>query len=304
MTEPRRRPFPLGGEDGLPYSKGLMARALIGGGVSTERAYALALRIELDLADRGESTVDFPRLHELAVETLGLSEGEAVVQRLRRYQELQQLDMPIILLIGGATGTGKSTVATEAAHRLGITRVTSTDFVRETMRAFFSTEFMPAIHYSSFEAGAAVEPAAGDGTSRVVAGFLEQTRNVLVGVRAAIDRALREGWSMVLEGVHLVPGLVPTRIEGALLVHAVLAVSHEDVHASHFWIRDAASEGLRPVERYLNSLSDIRLVQDEIVARARRGGVPVVENGDMEQATGAVIELTLAGAEALHGARA
>ena len=109
---------------------------------------------------------------------------------------------------------------------------------------------------------------------------------------------------MVLEGVHLVPGLVPTRIEGALLVHAVLAVSHEDVHASHFWIRDAASEGLRPVERYLNSLSDIRLVQDEIVARARRGGVPVVENGDMEQATGAVIELTLAGAEALHGARA
>ena len=32
MTEPRRRPYPLGGEDGLPYSKGLMARALMGGG--------------------------------------------------------------------------------------------------------------------------------------------------------------------------------------------------------------------------------------------------------------------------------
>ena len=32
--------------------------------------------------------------------------------------------------------TGFLTVATEAAHRLGITRVTSTDFVRQTMRAF------------------------------------------------------------------------------------------------------------------------------------------------------------------------
>jgi len=35
------------------------------------------------------------------------------------------------VLIGGTTGTGKSTVASEVAHRLGITRVTSTDFIRE-----------------------------------------------------------------------------------------------------------------------------------------------------------------------------
>ena len=57
--------------------------------------------------------------------------------------DLHELDLPIILLVGGATGTGKSTVATEVAYRLGITRVTSTDFVRQTMRAFFSREFMP-----------------------------------------------------------------------------------------------------------------------------------------------------------------
>jgi 2-phosphoglycerate kinase len=48
-------------------------------------------------------------------------------------------------------------VATEVAHRLGITRVTSTDFIRQTMRAFFSDEFMPAIHTSSFEAGSAID---------------------------------------------------------------------------------------------------------------------------------------------------
>ena len=84
---------------------------------------------------------------------LGDEEGEKAVGRLRRYHELAELDLPIIVLIGGATGTGKSTVATEVAYRLGITRVTSTDFVRQTLRAFFSPEFMPSIHYSSFEAG-------------------------------------------------------------------------------------------------------------------------------------------------------
>lgn len=300
MTEPRHRPYPLGGEDGLPYSKGLMARALMGGGVTAHRAYELALRVERDLVSRGEAAVDFERLHELAVTTLGADQGARAVRRLRRYNDLQQLDKPIIVLVGGATGTGKSTVATEAAHRLGIVRVTSTDFVRQTMRAFFSSEFMPSIHFSSFEAGAAVDLPEADRVDATVLGFLEQTRNVLVGVRAAMERALQEGWSMVLEGVHLVPGMVPAHIDGALVVHCVLAIENEEVHASNFWIRDAISDGVRPVEKYLSALPEIRTVQDYIVDRARQTGVPVIDNADVEHAIGAVIELTLSSAERLQ----
>ena len=299
MTEPRHRPFPLGGEDGLPYSKGLLARALMGGGISATRAYELALRVERDLARRGERSADFDRLLELAVETFGDEEGEHIVLRLRRFRELQRLDQPIILLVGGATGTGKSTVATEAAHRLGITRVTSTDFVRQTLRAFFARDFMPAVHYSSFDAAEAAGERADEAADPALVGFVEQTRNVLVGVNASIERALQEGWSMVLEGVHLVPGMVPAAIDGALVVHCVLAIENEDVHASNFWVRDTTSEGLRPVERYLDALPTIRMIQDFIVARARRLEVPVIENGDIERAVGAVIELVLAGAERL-----
>ena len=66
MTERRRAdPLPLGG-DGLPYSKGLMARALMAAGVSAERAYELARRVEQDLVARGEAQVDLDRLEELA----------------------------------------------------------------------------------------------------------------------------------------------------------------------------------------------------------------------------------------------
>src|SRR5207237_6485839 len=154
----------------------------------------------------------------------------------------------------------KSTVATEAAYRLGITRVTSTDFVRQTMRAFFSEEFMPSIHYSSFEAAAGLrEPEQAE--DPVIAGFLEQTRYVMVGVRASIERALEEGWSMVLEGVHLVPGLLPS-IEGALVVQCVLAIDDEEEHSAHFMIRDAGSEGLRPHEMFLYRIGEIRRLPD------------------------------------------
>ncbi|HEY2327577.1 MAG TPA: hypothetical protein VGH52_08855 [Gaiellaceae bacterium] len=291
MSEPRHaQPLPLG-DDGLPYSKGLMARALIAVGVAADRAYELARRIELDLAERGAPAADEEHLESLARETLGEDEGAWAVDRLRRLRRLQSLDVPLIVLIGGATGTGKSTVAAEVAYRLGITRLTSTDFIRQTMRAFFSSEFMPAIHTSSFEAGTAVEPdATGDPT---IVGFLEQSRQVCVGVDAAIRRALTEGWSMVLEGVHLVPGYIPAALEGAVIVHAVMSIGDEDVHRVHFHVRDSATGGLRPMDKYLDRLGDIRRIQTLLVSRAFREGVPVVENANVERAIDEVVTLVL-----------
>src|SRR5262249_47110295 len=173
-------PLPLGEPGGMPYSKGLMARARAAAGVSIERAYELATRIEVALAERDARSTALDRVEELACEVLGFEEGSDVVRRLRRYAALHSLDLPILLFVGGATGTGKSTVATEAAHRLGITRVTSTDFIRQTMRAFFSEAFMPSVHYSSFEAGQSVVDS--ETADPTISGFLEQTRNVLVGV--------------------------------------------------------------------------------------------------------------------------
>ena len=295
MRERRHgEPLPLGDAE-LPYSKGLMARALIATGVPADRAYQLARRVEVDLAERRESTVDLERLRGLARENLGDEEGERAVTQLQRLAELQSLDVPIIVLIGGSTGTGKSTVAAEVAHRLGITRVASTDFIRQTMRAFFSREFMPTIHYSSFEAGEAVdEDVTGDPT---VVGFVDQCRHVCVGVEAAIHRSLTEGWSMVMEGVHLVPGLLPPEVNGALIVPVVVEIADADVHRMHFHVRDASTGGIRAMDKYLGKLEDIRRIQTYVVARARREGVPVVENANVDRTIDQVIELVMRAAE-------
>ena len=293
-------PLPLGGDDGPPWSKGLMARALAATGLSVTRAYELARRVDADLAQRGTDRLDVDRLAELASQVLGEAEGGRTTRRLRRLQALQQLEVPIILLVGGATGTGKSTIATEAAHRLGITRVTSTDFIRQTMRAFFSPAFMPSVHYSSFEAGLALTKAEEDeaGDARLL-GFLDQTRNVLVGVEAAIERSLAEGWSMVLEGIHLVPGMVHAERSDAIVVQCLIAIEDEDLHRSHFWVRDRSTEGLRPLEKYLDGMSEIRLIQESLIERARRCDVPVIMNASLDQAMGDVLDLVLTTADRL-----
>jgi 2-phosphoglycerate kinase len=293
-------PLPLGGDEGPPWSKGLMSRALAATGLTVTRAYELTRRADADMAERGTDQLDLDRLADLAAEVLGEAEGGRTMRRLRRLHALRQLDVPIILLVGGATGTGKSTIATEAAHRLGITRVTSTDFIRQTMRAFFSPAFMPSVHYSSFDAGLALTKAEEDeaGDARLL-GFLDQTRNVLVGVDAAIDRSLAEGWSMVLEGVHLVPGMVDVDRGRAIVVQCLVAIEDEDLHRSHFWVRDYATEGLRPLERYIDAMPEILLIQASLIERARRCDVPVIMNATLDQAMGEVLDLVLSTADRL-----
>jgi 2-phosphoglycerate kinase len=291
-------PLPLGGDEGPPWSKGLMARALAATGLTPTRAYELARRADADMMQRRSPELDLDRLAEVAEEVLGEPEAGRTMRRLRRLQALQHLELPVLLLVGGATGTGKSTLATEAAHRLGITRVTSTDFIRQTMRAFFSREFMPSVHYSSFEAELALSRADEDlASDAALLGFLDQTRNVLVGVEAAIDRSLTEGWSMVLEGVHIVPGMIAVDRADALVVQCVVAISDEHLHRSHFWVRDASTDGLRPLEKYLEGMTEIRMIQDVLLERARRFDVPVIENVTLDDAIGQVLDLVLTGAE-------
>ena len=302
MSERRHTiPLPLG-ED-VPFSKGLMARALVVTGLDPERSYLIARHADRDLTERGVGSLDLDRLGELAAEVIGDEDAAKTVLRLRSLEALGRIEDPLLLLVGGATGTGKSTIATEAAHRLGITRVTSTDFIRQTMRAFFAEEFMPSVHYSSFEAKLALtraeEEESGDAA---ILGFLDQTRNVLVGVQAALERAATERWSMVLEGVHLVPGMVTTDFPGAFVVQCVVAIDDESLHRSHFWVRDYATEGLRSLDKYLDSLPQIRQIQDYLVERARRYDVPVIENDSLDRAIGDVLDLVLRRADQLVGA--
>ena len=62
------------------------------------------------------------------------------------------LRKPYIILIGSASGIGKSTIASELAKILGIKHLIETDFIREIVRGIIGPEFAPALHKSSFDA--------------------------------------------------------------------------------------------------------------------------------------------------------
>jgi 2-phosphoglycerate kinase len=278
------------GDYGLPYSKGLMAQSLMACGLAPERAFHWARQLEARLRERAGGQISIAELWEEAEQVLAGESDEAAVERFRKWRMLGRLDRPLFVLLGGGTGTGKSTIATQLAHRLGVTRVIGTDSIREVLRAFFSHDFMPAVHYSSFDAGDAVrmrQP--GDPTT---IGFIRQTEHVGVAVNAIASRSLEEETPMVLEGVHLLPGVLrPDIAEGAIVAHAVLAVTDAELHESHFHVRGFATH--RSQKRYLDSFERIRKLQRYVVERAREAGVPVIENHSFDQVLTDVMSLVL-----------
>ena len=84
----------------------------------------------------------------------------------------------IIVLLGGTSGSGKSTVASLLASRLGISTVLSTDSIRHIMRNFMSTEECPVLFASTYEAGKKLiftEDQNLSEKAKVLAGYHEQS---------------------------------------------------------------------------------------------------------------------------------
>lgn len=276
---------------GLPYSKGLMAQAMSAIGLAPERSFDLARTIERRLGERSEDSIDVSELRELAEEVVRAEEGERAVRRFREWQRIDRLDRPLIVLLGGTTGTGKSTVATMLAGRLGITRVIATDAIRQVMRSCFTHDFMPAVHYSAFDAAGAVEAPGqgrGDEADLDLAGFARQAESVGTGVAAIVERAVEEGTPTIVEGIHVLPGSLDRELgERCVPVEALLVVEDEDVHRGHFTARG----GDRPAERYLESFGRIRKLQDHLAGRARAEGIPVISNESVDRAVVEVLDL-------------
>jgi 2,3-bisphosphoglycerate-independent phosphoglycerate mutase len=279
------------GDRVYPYSRGIVFQQLTTAGLEYEAAMRLAQEIYLWLISRGGIEIEEAALE---LEVCGRLEALGDPHALRRFRFVswvRRTERPLFLLLGGATGTGKSTLATELAVRLGIRTVTSTDMIRETMRTVLSAEVVPGLHDHSFRGMLQGGKVLSKPRERVLAGYRQQCDQVAVGVRAVIRRATRERSHMILEGTHIVPPFHRYLPPGSDAIGAglVLAVLDEDKHKSRF-PRRAKTQTTRNPNTYLEAFQSVRWIHDDLLSAAEDANAVVVASEDLEVTVRGVVD--------------
>jgi 2-phosphoglycerate kinase len=208
------------------------------------------------------------------------------------WQEFRRSNRPLVVILGGAVGSGKSTVAAQIAHRLEIVRSQSTDMLREVMRMMVPQRLLPVLHTSTFKAWQSL-PATQqdkDDHSALVDGYLTQADLVAVACEAVIRRAVRERVSLILEGVHAHPGLLPgiEKETDAVVVRVMLAVTKRRQLQARIRGR-GKHEPDRRAKRYLSYFDAIWDLQSFMLSEADQLGVPIIANEDLDNTVHEVI---------------
>ena len=274
----------------LPFSKGVLVQSLLATAMEPLHAFEIAAGIENEIVAEGRSEIDSSDLRERVATVLERVAGGDLAGRYRLWRRYQEPDQPVILLLAGTSGVGKSSLAVEVARRLGIARVLSTDSIRQIMRMMTSPDLVPALYGSSYDAWRHMPPD-GDHEPSVIQGFRAQASAVSLGIRASLDRTIAESANLVVDGVSIVPGRIGQEDAGdrAHVVQLVVATLDEPLLRDRFRAR-AGGQRERLADRYLENFDAILDIQGHLLEQAKQHDVPVVDNLDFERSVRRIIE--------------
>lgn len=275
-----KKPLVIGDYYSLPFSRGILARSLEVVGTAPDVSYSIATDIQDRLVKENIKKISRDRLREITYNQLKTHAEADKAEKFIRFRKIKKnINKPLIILLGGSTGSGKSTISVDLAHRLDITTVITTDIIREIMRSMISPKLMPSLHQSSYTGWKKLDIPVE--TDHVILGFKQQAAKINVGVKGIIERAVGERRPVIINGVHLLPNLLrPRDFPQANIFMAFTYIQDEEEHKQRFHYRDQSGE-YRKASRYIKYFPQIRQIQDHVIQEARKMDIPCMDNMNM-----------------------
>ncbi|MES9990415.1 MAG: ATP cone domain-containing protein [Candidatus Thiodiazotropha sp.] len=278
----------------IPFSIIQHRRSLESSGLSTDKAAYITQNVYNELAESYHEAVESKEIGRLTHDKLKQHYGKEAAKRYLVWVDYVHKHRPLILLIGGTTGCGKSTIATEVAHRLNIIRTQSTDMLREVMRMMVPEKLLPELHTSSFSAWRKIPGSSESKASteeRMIHGYIHQAELVSVPCEAVIQRALNEQVSLIVEGVHVSAALVNRFREesSAVIVPIMLAVLKQDRLKLQLKDRGITAPERNAQSDYLSNFDSIWMLQSHLLSEADNNAIPIISNDDRDKTTDRVM---------------
>ncbi|MCB1859194.1 MAG: hypothetical protein KDI63_13015 [Gammaproteobacteria bacterium] len=271
-----------------PFSVGILTRSLEACAIRHDLALQTARSVQAELQAGDRAEIDHLELRRLVCKNLLDGGSRQAANRYLSWRLFKESGKPLIILLGGITGTGKSTLAAELAFRLDVVRTQSTDMLREIVRGYLAAEEVPTLSYSSFEAwkGLAFEhppPGESPSTDHLIMGFESQFSIVKKGLEATISRAVKERLDLIIDGIHVIPPRLDLELleKEALMVPTMLVIASREILGQRLAGR-SREQPSRGGSKYLMHLDEIWQLQSHLVGIAEEGDIPLLYNWEMK----------------------
>src|SRR3989338_647286 len=183
------------------------------------------------------------------------------ISQLRK--KIQGNEKPLIVLIGGMSGTGKSLTAVQLAAILHLPIVISSDQIRDVMTLSNHSKILNARYTNAWKLFG--KKLSGRNFEQ---GVLEHSKAVRPGVIKVIKDCLTRGEDIIVEGTHLLPSLYKTFFD-AIVLHFLL-VTHEAQYHQQMLREKYEQRHSIPKLHSSEKIRVIRLVQDVLIRDAER----------------------------------
>ncbi len=278
------------------FSVGILCHSLEACSINPKTALIGASKVQATIRKAGHREIDHKALRKLIYRCLRDHCSIKSADKYLAWRRFQNSDTPLIIMLGGATSTGKSTIAAELAYRLDITRTQSTDMMREVIRSYLAHQVTPTLQYSSFEAWRGLPPFSyatqDDDNNKVINGFLAQLSAMKPAIETTINRTLLEHENLILEGVHIVPGefdLCHTEKEAVCIQFMLTTLNKKSLKKQlikrvreHSKLRNANHEEF---------IDDIWELQSWLLEAADREDINIIPNLNVEDTVREILEI-------------
>lgn len=180
-------------------------------------------------------------------------------------------DKPLLILIGGHIGVGKSTFAETLNRRLTHATVTPTGVIRSILQTLTSEEQNPELFLHTYDLSSLYRNSPLTEEDKAVRGYEAQAQTVDKGVRSLVSFFESEGQMSILEGNHILPSTAKELSQHANIIPVFFANSDPILYEQTI----SGPTHRRRLSK--NQLYTTRVIHDYITTQAINLGLPVFD---------------------------